>query len=215
MAFSGHKMYGPMGIGVLAGRRVALARLTPLRFGGDMVRRVTETEADFADLPARLEGGTPNVAGTAGMVAAATSIDRVRRAAVDANVRELRAHAVAGLAVLTSRPVRVERIPDGAPIDLPASTLAQITQALGSSFSLLAQGQLVRLKGSDADARYKVSIRMTLTAPGCGMGEVIADEICDKILAPPRVGEATVDIVFHPPWNRSRISEAAQLTLGL
>jgi metal-sulfur cluster biosynthetic enzyme len=52
---------------------------------------------------------------------------------------------------------------------------------------------------------------MTLTAPGCGMGEVIADEVCDKVLALAGVAEATVDIVFDPPWDRSMMSEAALL----
>jgi len=54
--------------------------------------------------------------------------------------------------VLVRRAVRVERIPDGSPIDLEAGILAQITQALGSSFTLLVEGQLVRLRGVDADA---------------------------------------------------------------
>jgi cysteine desulfurase/selenocysteine lyase len=100
MAFSGHKMYGPMGIGALVGRRAALERLEPLRYGGDMVRWVSETEASFADLPARLEGGTPNVAGAVGMAAAAAFIDGVGRAAIDAHVRALRLHAAAGLATI-------------------------------------------------------------------------------------------------------------------
>ena len=65
------------------------------------------------------------------------------------------------------------------------------------------------------DGRFRVAIQMTLTAPGCGMGESIADEVCDKVLALPQVGEATVDIVFDPPWDRSMMSEAARLTLGL
>ncbi len=47
------------------------------------------------------------------------------------------------------------------------------------------------------------------------MGEALANEVCDKLLALPRVGEATVDVVFDPPWDRSRMSEAAQLALGL
>ncbi len=100
MAFSGHKMYGPMGIGVLAGRRAALERVTPLRFGGDMVEWVSASEASFAALPARLEGGTPNVPGALGMAAAAGFIDAVGRAAIDAWVCSLRAQAVAGLAAI-------------------------------------------------------------------------------------------------------------------
>lgn len=100
MAFSGHKMYGPMGIGALAGSRKLLDRLAPLRLGGDMVTWVTEQEASFAELPARLEGGTPNVAGAVGMAAAAAFIDGIGRAAIDVHLRALRAHAVAGLSAL-------------------------------------------------------------------------------------------------------------------
>ncbi|HEX6361386.1 MAG TPA: putative Fe-S cluster assembly protein SufT [Albitalea sp.] len=174
--------------------------------------------------------------------------------------------------VVTTRPVTLGRVPDGTPVELPAGTSAQIAQAMGSSFTLLVHGQMLRLKGVDADAiglpppepldvpadatpddvedlvwqalrtcydpeipvdivelglvygvdvlpmeggLARVAIRMTLTAPGCGMGEVIAEDVCDKVLALPHVGEATVDLVFDPPWDRSRMSEAAQLTLGL
>lgn len=98
MAFSGHKMYGPMGIGALVGRREALARLTPLRFGGDMVERVGELDADFAELPMRLEGGTPNVGGAVGIAAAADFISEHGLAAIDAHVRTLRQRAVQALA---------------------------------------------------------------------------------------------------------------------
>lgn len=100
LVFSGHKMYGPMGTGVLAGQRSALARLAPLRLGGDMVESVSEQSATFAELPARLEGGTPNVSGAVGLAAAASFIDAVGREAIDLHVRALRAHAVAGLGAL-------------------------------------------------------------------------------------------------------------------
>ena len=100
MAFSGHKMYGPMGSGVLVGRRAALERLEPLRYGGDMVAWVSATEASFAELPARLEGGTPNVAGAIGMAAAAGFIEQIGRDRIDVHLSALREHAAAGLAAL-------------------------------------------------------------------------------------------------------------------
>lgn len=100
MAFSGHKMYGPMGTGALVGRRAELEHLVPLRYGGDMVAWVTYADASFADLPARLEGGTPNVAGAVGLAAAAAFIDRVGRSRIDVHVRDLRAHAASGLAAI-------------------------------------------------------------------------------------------------------------------
>ena len=100
MAFSGHKMYGPMGTGVLVGKRAALERLEPLRYGGDMVAWVSATEASFAEVPARLEGGTPNVAGAIGMAAAAGFIDQIGRARIDAHLSALHEHAATGLAAL-------------------------------------------------------------------------------------------------------------------
>ena len=100
MAFSGHKMHGPMGTGALAGKREALQLLQPLRLGGDMVEWVSYTGAGYAPLPARLEGGTPNVAGAVGLAAAARFIDGVGREAIDRHVQALRAQAVAGLSAL-------------------------------------------------------------------------------------------------------------------
>ncbi len=100
MAFSGHKMHGPMGTGVLAGRRAALEKLAPLRLGGDMVESVKWEETRFAQLPARLEGGTPNVGGAVGLAAAADFIDGFGREAIDRHVARLRAAAAKGLAAL-------------------------------------------------------------------------------------------------------------------
>lgn len=100
LALSGHKMHGPMGIGVLAGRREALERLTALRVGGDMVEQVGLDDVRWAPLPARLEGGTPNVAGAVGLAAAAGYLQAHGRAALDAHVAALRAQAVAGLTAL-------------------------------------------------------------------------------------------------------------------
>jgi metal-sulfur cluster biosynthetic enzyme len=65
------------------------------------------------------------------------------------------------------------------------------------------------------DERFRISIKMTVTAPGCGMGEGIAQEVQDKLEALPRIGQVEVEIVFDPPWDRSMMSEDAQLELGL
>jgi FeS assembly SUF system protein len=61
----------------------------------------------------------------------------------------------------------------------------------------------------------KVAVKMTLTAPGCGMGPMIASEAQQRILELPDVKEATVDLVWDPPWDPSRMSEEARLKLGL
>ena len=60
-----------------------------------------------------------------------------------------------------------------------------------------------------------VRIRMTLTAPGCGMGPVLLAEVEQKIRTLPEVTEVTVELVFDPPWDRSMMSDAAKLQLGL
>jgi len=65
------------------------------------------------------------------------------------------------------------------------------------------------------EERYRVSLKMTVTAPGCGMGEGIAQEVQDKLEALPRVAQVDVEIVFDPPWDRSMMSEEAELVLGL
>lgn len=68
---------------------------------------------------------------------------------------------------------------------------------------------------SGLDNKYKVDVRMTLTAPGCGMGPIIAEDAKQKVLSLPEVAEVTVEIVFDPPWDRSMMSEQAKLDLGL
>jgi probable FeS assembly SUF system protein SufT len=61
----------------------------------------------------------------------------------------------------------------------------------------------------------RVAVKMTLTAPGCGMGPAIASDAQQKLLSLPGVADATVEIVWDPPWHHSRISPAGRATLGL
>jgi len=63
--------------------------------------------------------------------------------------------------------------------------------------------------------RFHIACQMTLTAPGCGMGTMIADEARVKLLDIPGVEDATVDLVWDPPWSREHMSEAARLQLGM
>ena len=61
----------------------------------------------------------------------------------------------------------------------------------------------------------KVNVKMTLTAPGCGMGPVLAGDVRSKLMALPGVKDAEVEVVFDPVWDRSMMSEAARLQLGM
>ena len=65
------------------------------------------------------------------------------------------------------------------------------------------------------EGTFEVVINMTLTAPGCGMGPVIADDIKGAILTLAEVQSATVEFVFDPPWDRTMMSDTAKLELGM
>jgi len=62
---------------------------------------------------------------------------------------------------------------------------------------------------------YDVKVKMTLTAPGCGMGPVIATDVKSKVESLPNVKTADIEVVFDPVWDRSMMSEAAKLQLGM
>ena len=178
----------------------------------------------------------------------------------------------------SSEPVRFERdcpvvlVPSGEEVTMPAGSIGYITQALGGSFTVFVEGNLMRVAGRDADAIGKepptpielpegagdddveqlvwrqlrtcfdpeipinvvdlglvyeaslkrradgereVEVRMTLTAPGCGMGEILVADVRDKLEMIPTISEADVELVFDPPWNRTMMSEAARLETGM
>jgi cysteine desulfurase/selenocysteine lyase len=94
-AFSGHKLYGPTGIGVLYGKRALLESLPPYQGGGDMIRHVSFSGTTFNDLPYRFEAGTPNIAGAIALGAAIDYLARVGLAAVSAHEADLLAYATA------------------------------------------------------------------------------------------------------------------------
>ena len=65
------------------------------------------------------------------------------------------------------------------------------------------------------DGRRKVYVKMTLTAPGCGMGDILVDDARSKLEMIPTVELAEIDLVFDPPWNHSMMSDAAKLETGM
>jgi probable FeS assembly SUF system protein SufT len=65
------------------------------------------------------------------------------------------------------------------------------------------------------DNSYRVNVKMTLTAPGCGMGPVLQQDVQNKLLGLEAVDDVAVELVWDPPWNQSMLTEAAKLQLGL
>ena len=101
-AFSGHKLYGPSGIGVLYGKADLLAAMPPYQGGGDMIKRVTFEKTEFADIPGRFEAGTPHIAGAYGLAAAIDYVSAIGMQAIAAHERELLDYATARLQEINS-----------------------------------------------------------------------------------------------------------------
>lgn len=93
--FSGHKLYGPTGIGVLYGREELLEAMPPYQGGGDMIRRVTFAKTEFAPPPFRFEAGTPNIAGAIGLGAAIDYVESIGLEAIAAQEQHLLDYATA------------------------------------------------------------------------------------------------------------------------
>ena len=176
--------------------------------------------------------------------------------------------------VTLTRDVDATIVPAGTRVKLMKGEMAQVTQSLGGSYTVILNGNMFRIDGKDADAlgmevqsgpaasplgkatreavetmvweqlktcydpeipvnivdlglvydcvvepstedTYKVSVKMTLTAPGCGMGPVLQQDAQNKILCLDPVDDVSVELVWDPPWNQSMLTEAAKLQLGL
>lgn len=98
--FSGHKMYGPMGIGVLYGKERILEELPPYQLGGEMIKEVYSDRTVYNELPFKFEAGTPNVAGVAGLMAAIKYLRETGMAAIAAYEEMLLRDATAKLSAI-------------------------------------------------------------------------------------------------------------------
>ncbi|MBK7998406.1 MAG: putative Fe-S cluster assembly protein SufT [Verrucomicrobia bacterium] len=168
-----------------------------------------------------------------------------------------------------TRDIEAVQIPHGTTTTLPKGTSVDITQTLGGTYTVHAQGALFRVATKDADAlgieattepqstggevteqriwdtlrtcydpeipvnivdlglvysmemkklpegNHSVDVKMTLTAPGCGMGGVIAGDAQQKLLSLDGIDEAIVEIVWDPPWHQSMITAEGRRILGL
>lgn len=93
LAFSGHKLYGPSGIGVLYGKEALLDAMPPYQGGGEMIRSVTFEKTEYAELPHKFEAGTPNIAGAVGLGAAIDYLTDIGLPAMAAHEHELLQYA--------------------------------------------------------------------------------------------------------------------------
>jgi cysteine desulfurase/selenocysteine lyase len=99
-AFSGHKMFGPTGVGILYGREQLLERMPPWQGGGEMILAVTFAKTTYNTLPNKFEAGTPNIAGGIGLGAAVDFLQRLDRDAAERHETALLDHATAALSAI-------------------------------------------------------------------------------------------------------------------
>ncbi len=96
----------------------------------------------------------------------------------------------------------------------------KVWEALGTVYdpeipaSIVELGLVYLVTSEPVEGGHRVAVRMTLTAPACGIGPILVDDVRRKVLEVPGVVEADVELVFDPPWDPSRMSEAAKLQLG-
>ena len=89
LAFSGHKMFGPLGIGVLYGKKELLEKLPPFQFGGGMINSVIYEDATFLDIPEKFEAGTQNIAGAISLAEAIKYIEKIKIEKIERYEKEL------------------------------------------------------------------------------------------------------------------------------
>src|SRR5579864_273915 len=99
-AFSGHKIFGPTGIGALYGKAALLDAMPPYQGGGDMIRSVTFEKTEYNDLPYKFEAGTPNIAGAIGMGAALDFVSSIGIGAIAVHELDLLAYATAQVSAI-------------------------------------------------------------------------------------------------------------------
>lgn len=173
--------------------------------------------------------------------------------------------------VVVQRDVPARMVPDGIRMTIPENSFVNIQQSLGGTYTVIHDGRMLRIDGTDADAINRepmdfhfdppredgkpretdlwnvlrtiydpeipvnvvdlglvygcdvinrdgenvVQVRMTLTAPTCGMGPVLVGDVEDRLALVPNVDKVEVELVFDPPWSREMISEEGLVELGL
>jgi len=119
---------------------------------------------------------------------------------------------------------RASAAPVVSTVDVPTDAKAVATQvwdAMKTCYdpeipvNIVELGLVYENRVEPVDGGYKVDVKFTLTAPGCGMGPILQSEVRDKVLAIPGVKSANIEVVFEPQWTQAMMSEAAKLQLGM
>jgi len=148
LCYSGHKMYGPMGIGGLLVRREIVEGLQPFMVGGGMISEVSLKKTEYADVPDRFDAGTPNVAGAVGLSAACDYLEKLGMNEVEKHGRELVSYAWDKLSNLE----KVKLVGPDPKSDAPAYVKATAGKRISKQISAYAQTSLALGRASKASA---------------------------------------------------------------
>jgi probable FeS assembly SUF system protein SufT len=120
---------------------------------------------------------------------------------------------------LGKEPMAVPELPEGATKeDFEKLVWDQIRTCYDPEIpiNIVDLGLIYGIEVDDTEPKeLKLTVNMTLTSAGCGMGEILVEDVRDKVSIIPTVTEVTVDLVFDPPWSQDMMSEAAMLEAGL
>ena len=136
------------------------------------------------------------------------TLQRLERLLIAGAIVALPIHAFAQEAVVTGS------VTDTTGGVLPGATVVAVHESTGNKFLAVTDTRgMFRLPVRTGG--FKVTMQMTLTAPGCGMGPAIAEDATGKLLLVPGVDDAEVNLTWDPPWNQGMISEEGKMKLGL
>ena len=141
------------------------------------------------------------------------SLGGTHTVATDFGLARIPAKDADALGIAPSAP-EGEPLPEG---DLEGQVWAQLRNVYDPEIpvNIVDLGLVYDCEIHDTEGRKTASVKMTLTAPGCGMGPMIAADAQARVLTIPGIDEASVELVWDPPWNQDMISEEGKMKLGM
>ena len=175
----------------------------PVRFERDCAA-IMVPSGDLVNLPAGQPGYITQALGGSFTVFVEGNLFRIRNEDADAIGKE---------------PMPLQELPDNASDDeIEQAVWTQLRTCFDPEIpiNIVELGLVYRCEiRKNEDGKRRAEVQMTLTAPGCGMGDILVEDVRSKLELLPAIDEADVDLVFDPPWNQSMMSDAARLETGM
>lgn len=223
-AFSGHKLYGPTGIGVLYGKRKLLEAMPPYQGGGDMIASVTFEKTEYAELPNKFEAGTPHIAGAVGLGAAIDFVQSVGLEKIAAHEADLlfyateKIGAISGVRIIGTAAKKAGVI--SMVIESPAISAMDLAVKLDAHGIAIRNGHhccqpVMERFGIPATARASFGLyntRQEVDALVSGLTQIIGEHVPRSAAIPSGANNAPqAELKFPAPWAASPAAAADRL----